>query len=478
MLRGFLSGIFWGTGLSVAVVAVISVLGNNAERVMPSKASEVVVPAGSSFNRDAPEGAATIPSTDKDVTAAVAPSVSAPTLEAPASPSTDTAPAAQPQTGNLPQAPSTTALAPDAPGAVALGMEEPVLPNPQALVPEAPSADIAPGASGSAPPSAPAAPAPQPDQQVLADVGTSQAPALTAEPAPAPVPQPAPQPALTPEPATELAPEMAPGQQKPPVVSKFESDAEIGIVAGVTTNRLPRIGDLSQEVAQAPVRAIPAIDAFSAPFSNPEGKPEMGILLLDVTPRPSLTQLAEFPFTVTFAVDANAPDAAQAMSLYRQAGFEVAMLVRLPETMTPTDAEVSFEVYKKRLPEAVAVVDAQDSGFQVNRPLIGAMMAILKDRGLGLVAYPRGLNTALQVAERQDIPAKLVFRSFDDNNETPSVMRRFLDQAAFRAGQETGVLVVGHARPETIQTLVEWGVQGRAMTVELAPLSVILKAPN
>ncbi len=455
MLRGFLSGIIWGSVFSVAVVAVVSILESNAGRVMPNKASEVVVPAGSSFNRDAPEGAATIPSTDQDVTATAAPSVSAPTLEAPASPSTDTAPAAQPQTGNLPQAPAATPPAPDAPGAVALGAEEPVLPNPQALVPEAPSADVAPSAPAAAAPPAPApaqpkgdttAPQAPPEPPKLAEgsVATSPAPTLPAAPA---------------------APDSSAG-------------ADTIAPSGVTTDRLPRIGDLSQEVAEAPVQSIPAIDAFAAPYSNPEGKPEMGILLLDVTPRPSLTQLAEFPFAATFAVDPEAPDAAEAMKLYRQAGFEVAMAVNLPAEMTPQDAEVSFEVYKRRLPEAVAVLDTQDSGFQVNRPLIGAMMAILKDRGLGLVTYPRGLNTALQIAERQDIPAKLVFRTFDGNGENSAVMRRFLDQAAFRAGQEAGVLVVGHARPETLQTLVEWGVQGRATTIELAPLSVILKAPN
>ena len=56
-------------------------------------------------------------------------------------------------------------------------------------------------------------------------------------------------------------------------------------------------------------------------------------------------------------------------------------------------------------------------------------------------------------------------------------MRRFLDQAAFRAAQEeAGVIMMGRVRPDTISALLLWGLQDRASRVALAPVSAILKA--
>lgn len=455
MLRGFLSGAVWGLVLSVVVLAGASVLGRIPQKPVVTPSSEVEVPAGSSFNRDAPEGPATLPSTDKDIVATPVPTVAKPALEVPYAANADTAPAAQPQTGALPQKPAPAPNGSDAPGAVMIGSEAPVLPSPQSLAPRAPGADTSPVA-----PASPAAPAP-------AAPPVSDQPATTpAQSAPnAPTGRVIADPSAVPNEAANLPPKII-----------LEGNGDTGVIAGVTTNRLPRIGDLSQETPTAPDVKIPSIKAFAAPFENPAAKPEMSIVLLDTKPRMTPAQLAEFPFPVTFAVDPADPDAASTMALYRRAGFEVAMLVSLPKDMTMTDAEVTFEVYKRVLPETVAVMDAKDSAFQSNRALLGEVMAIVKDSGMGLVTYSRGLNTALQIAERQGVPAKPVFRSFDSKGETPIVMRRFLDQAAFRAAQEKGVIMVGHARPETVQTLIEWGVQGRATTVALAPLSVVLSA--
>ena len=56
-------------------------------------------------------------------------------------------------------------------------------------------------------------------------------------------------------------------------------------------------------------------------------------------------------------------------------------------------------------------------------------------------------------------------------------MRRFLDQAAFRAGQEeAGVIMMGRVRPDTISALLLWGLQDRASRVALAPVSALLLA--
>ena len=91
-----------------------------------------------------------------------------------------------------------------------------------------------------------------------------------------------------------------------------------------------------------------------------------------------------------------------------------------------------------------------------------------------MITYSRGLNSAIQVAEREGVPAALVFREFDSNGQNGAAIKRFLDQAAFRAGQQVGVILVGHNRPETIKALLEWGLGNRANTVALAPVSAVL----
>ena len=53
--------------------------------------------------------------------------------------------------------------------------------------------------------------------------------------------------------------------------------------------------------------------------------------------------------------------------------------------------------------------------------------------------------------------------------------RRYLDRAAFKAAQEGRVVVQGTTRPETVQALLEWTVEGRAGSVELAPASAVLQ---
>ncbi len=73
------------------------------------------------------------------------------------------------------------------------------------------------------------------------------------------------------------------------------------------------------------------------------------------------------------------------------------------------------------------------------------------------------------------MPAGLVFRELDNDGQKPDVIRRFLDNAAFKARQERGgVILLGHARPETLQALIEWSLGNRAKSVAMAPVSAVL----
>ena len=102
------------------------------------------------------------------------------------------------------------------------------------------------------------------------------------------------------------------------------------------------------------------------------------------------------------------------------------------------------------------------------------LLALIADSDYGLVLRPKGLNAAQQMAEGRDLPVETVFRDFDGNDQTATVIRRFLDQAAFRARQEGAVIMVGRLRPATISALLLWGLQDRAASVALVPISDVL----
>jgi polysaccharide deacetylase 2 family uncharacterized protein YibQ len=92
------------------------------------------------------------------------------------------------------------------------------------------------------------------------------------------------------------------------------------------------------------------------------------------------------------------------------------------------------------------------------------------------VLFPKGLNTAQKLLAREGVPSAAVFRDFDAKGQNATVIRRFLDQAAFKAGQEgAGVVMVGRLRPDTVSALLLWGLQDRANRVALSPISALLQ---
>ncbi|MEQ3710402.1 divergent polysaccharide deacetylase family protein, partial [Tateyamaria sp.] len=116
------------------------------------------------------------------------------------------------------------------------------------------------------------------------------------------------------------------------------------------------------------------------------------------------------------------------------------------------------------------------TGLQNSRDASEQIAQAVLDTGHGLVLQSKGLNTTHKLAVRDGVPAGLIFRDFDSADQTPSTIRRFLDQAAFRAAQEGGVIMVGRVRPDTISALLLWGLQDRAERVALAPISAVLTA--
>jgi uncharacterized protein len=250
-----------------------------------------------------------------------------------------------------------------------------------------------------------------------------------------------------------------------------------GGVAGVVTGRLPRIGQAStSEGAAAEGAADAPLVRYARSFENPDNKPVFSIVLID-TGAPELDRdaLAALPFPVSFALDPMDAAAPAHAAIYRAAGQEVLMLATgIPEGATASDLEVSFAALSERLPEAVAVLDQQDPVFQDNRPLATQVVPILAAQGRGLVTWDEGLNAADQVARREGLPSVMAFRDLDSDGENAETVRRYLDRAAFRAAQDGRVVVIGQTRPETVEALIAWGLEGRSASVALAPISAAL----
>ncbi|MBQ06201.1 MAG: hypothetical protein CMN11_06435 [Roseobacter sp.] len=355
---------------------------------------------------------------------------------------------------------------PDA-AAPKITLDDPVLPNPMALAPMEPTE---PDALGIETRTAPPVTA---DERVDTPVSpTPDTDVATAPSAPDAQPEEAPADVVfgAPEQRTDGRPTIG-----TPAAITSERDT------GVTINRLPNAQSGEQTAPEAQATAeSPAITRYGQPFANPDDKPLMSVLLMDVGSdlqggEVGIAALRSFPYPLSFAVDVSLPDAAERMQTYRNEGFEVLAMVDLPQGAQPSDAETTLAVAFSRMPEVIGVLEGQGAGLQPDRATADQVTAILGQGGYGLVTQDKGLNTMPKLAVKEGVPAAPVFRDFDSKGQTPTVIRRFLDQAAFKAGIEGSVIMMGRMRPETISALLVWGLQDRASQVALAPVSAVLK---
>ncbi len=504
-----------GTMVSTLVLGTASVLTDVPGASAPEAAS-VDVPAGSEFDLNRDDTKADLPEPEASPEAGNAPQVAAPVPDDLSSLSgVDTTPASPPVTGGaegLGQAPTTG----DSGAGVSVDTDSPVLPTPLAAAPEAPfdeqNLSISTDPAQPAPPdpgedsaglsapivdvseeTAPEAAAPDqakqtPETEALAEVETADA-AAPEEPAQDVTPMAE----ATPEPIEDAAPQAADQVPEEPAKTLSAAGTITNRAEGVTTNRLPTIADAPEADASAedaeaeepataeaePSQAAPgALVANAVAFENPEAKPLMAIVLLDDGTSPiGLEALQSFPYPLSFAVDANWSGAAEAAARYKAAGFEVLALADLPEGASAVDAEVAMQAYLEAVPQAVAVMEGTGTGLQSDRAATEQLAPILLESGHGLVMHPKGLNTAQKLMAREGVPSASVFRDFDANGQNANVIRRFLDQAAFKAGQQDeGVIMLGRLRADTISALLLWGLQDRATSVALAPISAVLLA--
>lgn len=382
-----------------------------------------------------------------------------------------------------------------APVSVAAKLESsaPAQPSPpeteRRVIMEAPARKEArplPGAAPSAPD--PAETVPAIEGSVKRPEAPTQAPAMTApEAAAAPevraaeasAPEQAPTPVQVAMPEVSRVPYKAP---EPPVpapkpVPKRVVQEEVTIqrgmgetVPGVTIRR----GGPGEGVSAAAASSL-SLQRFAAEAIITNGKPRMAIILIDDgTSSISAAALDSFPHPVTFAVPLSRTDAGEAMTAYRAQGKEVVALADLPEGAVASDVEVSLSAALDAAPESVAVMEQTPGALQSSREVSEQVAAVLQERGVGLILHPKGLNTGVAIAAKADVPAQAIFRDFDGKDQSATVIRRFLDQAAFKAGQEGDVLMLGRLRADTISALLLWALQDRASRVALVPVSQVL----
>lgn len=282
------------------------------------------------------------------------------------------------------------------------------------------------------------------------------------------------QPSADPDTATPQS-ETTPSVTEEIIAALPKTQGTVGDLApDVKTNRLPSVGDAAEEDSGDATVQSP-LEQFASSYTAEEGKPLMAIVLIDDGESDlGVDALADFPYPLTFAVNAGVADAEARMQTYRDKGFEVLALASLPDGATASDAEVAMSAYLSAIPEAVGVLEAPDVSLQGSREVSDQVTKIVQASGHGLILQSNGLNTAQKLARREGIPSATVFRDFDSKDQKAGVIRRFLDQAAFKAGQEGGVIMQGRLRAETISALLIWGLADRASRVALVPVSAVL----
>lgn len=465
MAKGVFRGFVTGLVVAGAGVSVFS-LTQDPIQAPPPKTETVEVPAGSDFEGAREDTEPTLPSgTDAVPQPEQAPRIeSADGAEAPVDEAA-TEPAARPETGT----PEGTLTPPVIDGATA------------------PSGSTAQAPTVSTDVDQPAMPAEQDTAQDDGKISTDPA-----QPAPPPATEQSAFPSQTTETvdATPSAEADAPPTPKtrvtalPTVTDPIPEEGvqdrpRLGTPVGTFTDRdtVAETTSATQAPAEEPNPLRP-IEANAIPFDNPEGKPLMSIILLDdeagtIGPE----ALSSFPYPLSIAVDPLSPNAQARVDLYRTAGFEVMALIDMPQGATGSDTETLLRAALAQLPGTVAVMEGDQTGLQTDKPVSDQAAAILAETGHGLVLFPKGLNTAQKLAAQEGVPSATVFRDFDGKGQNASIIRRFLDQAAFKARQEEdGVIMLGRMRADTISALLLWGLQDRANTVALSPISALLLA--
>lgn len=251
-----------------------------------------------------------------------------------------------------------------------------------------------------------------------------------------------------------------------------EEDMELALDEATETGPADEVNEQSQI---APVG--PAIDAFAVPPVPTDNQALMAVVLVDNgNMRLDPDILGSLPFTVTIAVPAKNDVHNALMRYYRDEGFEVALLIDLPEGSNATEVTEILDKAISTVSEATTILERTPGTLQNSREITTALADRLALSGHGLVLYDTGVNPALERAKSVAVPVKTIYRNLDQDNGNERAMRRFLDGAAFRAQQEGSVIITASPSPSVISALTFWSLQERSSSVIKTSLSQALLA--
>lgn len=421
MLKGLLSGVFWGAFASSVVVVGASL---NAPLPGP-RAGTLEIAGGAGLGGTAIEMPLVVPATEPEPTAPVPTRSALLTPEVPEVPSVpDDETEVEVEVTPEPQVNAPVETAPEPQGEVA-----------EVETPEAGTPEI--GAS------APTLP--------------DTSPVIDITPTPEPIEEPAPDVVPEPEPEIETAvvtPDPLPG------INDTDTD---GTVEVPTLNSSLSLGG-------GALRRN-ALDIDLAP-----GLPRFSIVLIDRSGSGlPLAEVAGFPGPLTIALDPTQPGSIEAAAGYEATGHEVLVLANsLSENASPLEAAASLTQLLNLMPTAVGVLIPPGSPFVRDATRASELTAILAQSGHGLVSLPQGLDALGRAAASSGVPDAQVFRVLDGDNEGVPLMTRYLDRAAFQASRDASVVVLGIVRPATMEALNQWVGGRRAAEVALAPISSLM----
>lgn len=329
------------------------------------------------------------------------------------------------------------------------------------------------------------APAPGTRQQpaeVAQDAPTDTAPETAPDVAQQSVPEPEPE---APVVAQDTTPQ--PAQPSPivrnPVLDRDDSAPRIGTRVSNLIDRRDAVPVRRPGLTEATLASetrvtgdVPMLplDQFRVPVVVEPGQGRLAIVLVhDGVSRIRPEAFEGFPFPMTIAVDHALGDAPEVMRAYRALGHEVVALVDVPPATTRFDAELAVQSVLNTLPEVVGIMEGGADGIQKNRDVAEQVALLLQATGHGLLLRSTGLNTLEQFATREGVPTTTVFRDVDGSGQNQRAIRRFLDQAAFRARQGDSVVVQARVRPNTLDALWVWAFEGRTSQTALVPMSEV-----
>ncbi|MBU2962168.1 divergent polysaccharide deacetylase family protein [Citreicella sp. C3M06] len=482
MAKSFVAGAMVGLVVSGAGAAALSLLIGPPQAVTPRPDVEIsdlpsVAPQSTDADQpDVGEPGLAVPQTAQTQPATVA------SPELPSEPVVDTP---EPETSLQMSAESSAPAAPVQPDpvakpiddALALDMSAPAVDDTGPEIPSAPRPELAVPAPVATRPAAPEQMVSATDE-AQAEPGAELSTATPEPPLPMPAPVPAPVDLPTigtaPVETTETAPQVSSDTGAPSIGAPAQSLVDRD--GPVPKRRLPSIGSAPlADTTDTETGPLPPLVRYAAAADIAEGEPLMSVVLIDDGAGPlGPDMVGDLPFPVSFAVSSSHPNAAAAARAYRAAGFEVLAMAGVPKGAQASDVEVSLEGALGAVPEAIGVLEDPASGLQETRSVSEQAAQFLRDTGHGLLMMSKGMGTGEALAQRVGVPTAQVFRDFDGAGQDPRVMRRFLDQAAFRARQEGSVVMLGRLRADTLTALVIWGLQDRASSVALVPVSAIM----